>query len=117
MFIFLFRIKGGGIKGSIDLFPPVDYDIINMVFSEIDIVHEFNLCSERISMKDLDKMELEYANELKDIKVTKTKQSIWRYLKVNKSKNDEDKKEEPTKDPFLSQNPKLNINIAVGLRD
>ncbi len=69
-------------------------------------------------------MESEYAKELKSDKKFATKQMIWKYIQnqVVKDLEGEEEKEEETKieintEVTLSQNPKLNVNLAVGFKD
>lgn len=96
-----------------------------IVLSELDIIGEIELCSDRLSPKDLEKMESEYAKELKSDKKFETNQIIWKYVQnsVGKDKEvGEEKKEEETKTEMkpevtISQNPKLNVNLAVGFKD
>lgn len=97
MFEFSFRIKNGQIKGTLDWVQAADYEMISTVFSELNIVNEVNLTSERLSQKDLDKMEEEYVKELRNINLTKTKQSVWKYLKNSKTKNESEEKTEGEK--------------------
>jgi len=51
-----------------------------IVLSELDIIGEIELCSDRLTHKDLEKMESEYAKELKSDKKFATKQMIWKYI-------------------------------------
>jgi hypothetical protein len=57
-----------------------DYDMMCIVLSELDIIGEIELCSDRLTHKDLEKMESEYAKELKSDKKFVTKQMIWKYI-------------------------------------
>jgi hypothetical protein len=57
-----------------------DYDMMCIVLSELDIIGEIELCSDRLTHKDLEKMESEYAKELKSDKKFATKQMIWKYI-------------------------------------
>ena len=54
--------------------------MMDFVLSELDIITEVDLCSDRLGPKDLSKMEMEYARELKNDKKCETKQSIWKYV-------------------------------------
>jgi len=47
--------------------------MMDFVLSELDIVTEVDLCSDRLSSKDLAKMESVYAKELKNDKKFETK--------------------------------------------
>ena len=70
-------------------------------------------------------MESEYAKELKSEKKFETKQLIWKYVQnqvVKDKEEGDEQKEEETKNEIntevtLSQNPKLNVNLAVGFKD
>jgi len=57
-----------------------DYEMMDFVLAEIDIITEVDLCSDRLGPKDLSKMEMEYARELRNDKKCETKQSIWKYV-------------------------------------
>jgi len=57
-----------------------DYEMMSNVFSELDIIGEIQLCSDRLTHKDVEKMEQEYAKELKNDKKFETKQMIWKYV-------------------------------------
>jgi hypothetical protein len=57
-----------------------DYEMMCNVFSELDIIGEVELCSDRLTPKDVEKMEQEYAKDLKNDKKFETKQIIWKYV-------------------------------------
>jgi len=47
--------------------------MMDFVLSELDIISEVDLCSDRLGPKDLSKFESEYAKELKNDKKFETK--------------------------------------------
>lgn len=69
----MFSVKNGEIKGSLDWVQTSDYDLMGIVLSELDIVVEVDLCSDRLSSKELAKMYTEYSMELKNVKKFETR--------------------------------------------
>lgn len=108
------RVKSGQVKQSIDWLTQIDFEACMNVFSEIDFVEEMIIHSDKCSVRELAKLEDEFAKELVKNKLG-SKCNIWRLL--NENKEDADDSGPPqadNNDNCVSQNSKQNCYIVPG---
>lgn len=71
--------------------------MVNIVLSEVDVITELDLCSDKMDKKDIEKLEVEFAKDIK-IKKESTKLTVWNFVqnaaKVVVNENQEDNDEE-----------------------
>ena len=67
------------------------------MLSEVDVITELDLCSDKMDKKDIEKLEVEFAKDIK-IKKESTKLTVWNFVqnaaKVVVNENQEDNDEE-----------------------
>jgi len=100
-----------------------DYETVSQVFAEINFIKEVILFSDRCSNKDLEKMETDYNTDLVKSRYS-SKATVAKYIKqevtkddkkdTDKEKDEKPKESEISTETIISQNPKLNINVAPG---
>jgi hypothetical protein len=82
-------VKQDSIKTSLDFLSSQDYDSMAQIFETLDFITEIELYSEKCGKKELQKLEDDYAKDLKkDSK--KTKANLWRYIAEDKPDSDDE---------------------------
>lgn len=128
-------VKMSIVKTSIDFVSSTDYDMMAIVFSEIDMVNEITLFSDKCTNKDYEKMEAEFNRDLehrrgsyrfglskfivkgeggKDDKSGAGDAGAEECPQSEKDEKDEDKSDAMNTETIVSQNPKLNLQIVPG---
>ena len=126
-FILVFSVKGDTIKMSLDYLQSNDYEMASNVLGSIDMVKDITIHSDKCTMREIQKCSEEFAKELAT-KRFKSKINIWKYIKDadnpsgKKDSDDEeqdDKKETQVEmfENVVSQNPKINYQIAQGFSE
>ena len=110
---------------SLDYLSTSDFEMGGNVLGEIDMVRELIFFSDKCTLKELEKLEDEFAKDLKKLRF-KTRVSIWKYIKDVDTSGGKDKEKdgeegslkgptlEAVHDNVVSQNPKINYKIAEG---
>lgn len=66
-----------------------DLNMLSEVIGELNNISQFTLFSDRCGVKDIEKMDEEYAKDLKKPHLLRTKNHLHRFLKGSQAKPDE----------------------------
>jgi hypothetical protein len=83
-------VKTDIIKASVDWLNSNDYEMMQNVFAEVDMVNEIMVFSDKCTLRELQKLEDEFDKDLKKLRY-KTRINIWKFIKDENSKPGEKK--------------------------
>jgi len=113
-------VKTDVIKTSVDWLNSNDYEMMQYVFAEVDMVNEIMVFSDKCTLRELQKLDDEFEKDLKKLRY-KFRNPIWKFIKDENSKPGEKKEGDNSGAPqqeihenIASQNPKINYQIAPG---
>lgn len=124
-FLCTFSVKGDQVKLSLDYLQSNDFEMAFNVLGGIDMVKDFFLFSDKCTGRELQKTDDEFQKDLKKLRY-KSRISIWKYIKdvdtKGASEGGDDEDESPmgegtSYENTVSQNPKINQQIAQGLAE
>lgn len=110
---------------SLDYLQSNDFDMATQVLGGIDCVKDFFLFSDKCGAREIQKTKDEFSKDLKKVRY-RTRVSIWKYIKDPSDKGNHDENSEDAEGPgqekanydnTVSQNPKINMQIAQGLTE
>lgn len=113
-------------KLSLDYLQSNDFEMATNVLGGIDMVKDMFIFSDKCTGREIQKTHDEFNKDLKKLRL-KTRVSVWKYIKDPEAKGNTDagdgdeasapQNESTNYENIISQNPKINSQIANGLAE
>ena len=105
---------------SLDYLQSNDYEMATNVLGGVHLIKDFFVFSDKCTGRELQKTADEFQKDLKKLRY-RTRVSVWKYIKDPGEEEDKDGVVGPSEstnyENTVSQNPKINVQIAHGLAE